>query len=67
MPGAGRRRLRHLQGGLAAQRADTLLAAVEGYFDLARAQAAVDVAEDSVRIGRDYQRQLERAVEVGLA
>jgi outer membrane protein TolC len=50
-----------------AQRSDTLLAAVEGYFDLARAQAAVGVAEDAVRIARDYEHQLERAVEIGLA
>jgi len=50
-----------------ARRSDALLAAVEGYFDLARAQAVVRVAEDAVRIARDYQRQLERAVEVGLA
>lgn len=55
------------QGSLDAQRADTLLLAVEGYFDLAQAQAAVTVAEDSVAIARDYQRQLERAAEVGLA
>jgi len=50
-----------------AQRSDALLAAVEGYFDLARAQAAVGVAEDAARIARDYERQLQRAVEIGLA
>jgi outer membrane protein TolC len=55
------------QGGLEAQRAGTLLAAVEGYFDLARAQAAVEVARDAVRISRDYEGQLLRAVEIGLA
>ncbi len=55
------------EDGLEAQRADVVLAAVEGYFELARAQAAVGVAEDSVRIARDYERQLQRAVEIGLA
>lgn len=54
-------------GGLETERADTLLLAAEGYFDLARAQAGVGVAEDSLRIAREYQRQLERAVEIGLA
>jgi len=55
------------EGLLEAQRSDVLLAAASGYFDLARAQAAVGVAEEAVRIARDYQRQLERAVEIGLA
>lgn len=55
------------EGSLEAQRSDTVLTAVEGYFDLLRAQAAVDVAKDSVRIARDYEQQLQRAVEVGLA
>lgn len=55
------------EGGLEAQRADSLLAAVEGYFDLARAQAAVGVAQDAVRISREYEQQLQRAVETGLA
>jgi outer membrane protein TolC len=55
------------QGGLEAQRADSLLAAVEGYFDLARDQAAVGVARDAVRISREYEQQLQRAVEIGLA
>ncbi len=53
--------------GLEAQATDTLLTAAEGYFDLARAQAAVDVARDAVRISRDYEGQLLRAVEIGLA
>jgi outer membrane protein TolC len=55
------------EGGLEAQRADTLLAAVEGYFDLAHAQAAVEVARDSLRIAREHEGQLQRAVEIGLA
>jgi len=55
------------EGGLEAQRADTLLAAVVGYFDLASAQAAVGVAEESVRVAREYEQQLERAVEIGLS
>jgi outer membrane protein TolC len=55
------------EGGLEAQRADSLLAAVEGYFDLARDQAAVGVAQEAVRISREHEQQLQRAVEIGLA
>jgi len=55
------------EGGLEAQRADSLLAAVEGYFDLSRARAAVGVAQDALRISREYEQQLQRAVEIGLA
>jgi outer membrane protein TolC len=54
------------EGGLQARRAETLLTAVEGYFDLARAQAAARVAQDALRISREYEQQIQRAVEVGL-
>jgi outer membrane protein TolC len=52
---------------LDAQRQDTILAAAQGYFDLAKAQAAVSVAQEAVRISQDYENQLQRAVEVGIA
>ncbi len=55
------------EGGLETQRADSLLAGVEDYFDLARAQAAVGVAQDALGTSREYEQQLERAVEIGLA
>jgi outer membrane protein TolC len=52
---------------LDAQRQDTILAAAQGYFDLAKAQAAVNVAQEAVRISQDYENQLQRAVEAGIA
>ena len=53
--------------GLAAQRAESVLAAAQAYFDLARAQAAVTVAEEALRISREHEDQLHRAVGIGLA
>ncbi len=55
------------EGGLDARRADVLFAAVEGYFELSRAEADLCVAQEAVRIARDYETQLQRAFEVGLA
>lgn len=52
---------------LEAQRQDTVLAAAQGYFELARAQAAVGVALEAVRISREYQNQLHQAVGIGIA
>ena len=53
--------------GLEAQRAESVLAAAQAYFDLARAQAAVAVAEEALRISREHEDQLHRAVQIGLA
>jgi outer membrane protein TolC len=50
-----------------AQRQDSLLAAAQGYFDLAKAQATVGVAREAVRISQDYQNQLHQAVTIGIA
>ena len=52
---------------LDAQRQDATLAAAQGYFELAFAQASVDVATEAVRISSDYETQVERAVEAGIA
>jgi outer membrane protein TolC len=52
---------------LASQRQDVLLRAAEGYFDLLAAQAAVTVAEEALRISQEYESQLHRAVDVGIA
>jgi outer membrane protein TolC len=52
---------------LEAQRADIILAAAQGYFDLAKAQAAVRVAQEAVRISQDYEQQIMHAVEAGIA
>jgi outer membrane protein TolC len=53
--------------GLEAQRQDSVLAAAQGYFGLAFAQAAVTVAAESVGIFADYEKQLQSAVEAGIA
>jgi outer membrane protein TolC len=53
--------------GLEVQRQDSILAAAAGYFDLTRAHAIVGVAREALRISQDYQRQLEGAVEAGIA
>lgn len=53
--------------GFEAQRQDSVLTAVDGYFDLAQAQSAVGVANDAVRIAGGYENQLSRAVEAGIA
>jgi outer membrane protein TolC len=52
---------------LEAQRQDSVLAAAQGYFDLALAQGAVGVAKESVRISSEYETQLSNAVETGVA
>ena len=53
--------------GLDAQRTNSVVAAAQAYFDLARAQAAGAVAEDALRISREHEDQLHRAVRIGLA
>jgi outer membrane protein TolC len=52
---------------LDAQRQDAVLAAAQGYFELAFAQAAVNVAKEATAISLDYETQVGRAVEIGLA
>ena len=50
-----------------AQRQDAVLAAAQDYFDLAKAQALVGAADETLRISRDYQNQLHEAVAAGIA
>ncbi len=52
---------------LESQRQDSTLAAAHGYFDLTLAQAAVDVAREAVGISADYEKQIQNAVEAGIA
>ena len=54
------------QRDVEAARNDTLLAAANAYFNLVNAAAAVGIADEAVRVTRDYQDQLERAVGIGL-
>ena len=53
--------------GLDAQRAETVLGAAQGYFDLAAAQEAVGIAREALRISTDYATQIQRAVDAGIA
>src|SRR3989454_4397426 len=52
---------------LEAQRQDSTLAAAQGYYDLAKAKAIVDVVKEALSISQDYQKQLHDAVGAGLA
>jgi len=52
---------------LEAQRQETLVRAAQAYFDLLVAQAVVGVATDALAISRDYESQLHRAVDAGIA
>lgn len=59
--------LKAAEQGLESQRQDSVLAAVEAYFELAVAQAAVAIAGQSLKINADYETQLAQALEAGLA
>jgi outer membrane protein TolC len=52
---------------LESQRQDSTLAAAQGYFDLAKARALLDVVNESLRISQNYQDQLHEAVAAGIA
>ncbi len=52
---------------LETQRQDTTLSAAQGYFDLVKAKALVDVVNEAIRVSQDYQQQLHHAVDAGIA
>jgi outer membrane protein TolC len=52
---------------LETQRQDSILAAAQGYFDLVKAKALVEVANQAIRVSQDYQQQLHEAVGAGIA
>ena len=52
---------------LESQRQDSTLAAAQGYYDLAKAKAIVDVVKEALSISQDYQKQLHDAVGAGIA
>ena len=53
--------------GVAAQGQDAVLAAAQGYFELARAQSSVEVAREAVAISSNYAAQVGQAVSAGIA
>jgi outer membrane protein TolC len=52
---------------LEAQRQESILAAVRGYFELARAKALVEVGRQALQTSQDYEQQLNQAVATGVA
>jgi outer membrane protein TolC len=52
---------------LESQRQDSSLAAAQGYYELAKSKAIVDVVMEALSISQDYQKQLHDAVGAGLA
>lgn len=52
---------------LESQRQDTILSAAQGYFDLAKARALIEVINQALQISQDYQQQLHEAVGAGIA
>ena len=64
---ASRQLVKAAEFGVESQRQESILAAALGYFDLAKAQAAVGVAQEAVRISQDYAEQVRRAVAAGVA
>jgi outer membrane protein TolC len=53
--------------GVEAQRQDAALRAAEGYFELVKAKALVEVVTAALASSTEYQRQLHEAVQVGVA
>ena len=64
---ASRQLVKAAEFGVESQRQESVLAAALGYFDLAKAQAGVAVAQEAVGISLDYAAQIRRAVEAGVA
>jgi outer membrane protein TolC len=64
---AARQLVKASDEALEAQRQDTTLNAAQGYFELAKAGALVEVAQEAMSTSRDYQRQLHLAVSAGIA
>lgn len=64
---AAKQRVRAAEQAGEATRRASVAAAAASYLELARAEASVEVATESVRIAEDYAGQLARAVEIGIA
>ena len=64
---AARQTSRAAEQGLEAQRQETLVRAAQAYFDLLVAQAVAAVAVQALEISQDYESQLHRAVDAGIA
>ena len=52
---------------LETQRQETILFAAQGYFDLVKAKALLEVVRQAIQISEDYQQQLHVGVSSGIA
>jgi outer membrane protein TolC len=52
---------------LETQRQDTVLRAAKAYFELAKANALIEVNSNALNISREFQQQLHGAVQIGIA
>jgi outer membrane protein TolC len=52
---------------LESQRQEALLLAAQGYFDLVKGYALVEVVNEAIRVSQDYEKQLHEAVAAGIA
>ncbi len=52
---------------LETERQDTILSAAQGYFELMKTKALVEVANQAIDVSQQYQQQLQRAVASGIA
>ncbi len=64
---AARQAVKATDQALNSQKQDSSLAAVQGYFDLARSRSAIEVIGEALKISQDYQTQLRNAVQAGIA
>jgi outer membrane protein TolC len=64
---AARQLVKASDQALESQRQGAILNAAQGYFDLARAKALVEVARQAADTSADYQQQLHAAVGAGIA
>jgi outer membrane protein TolC len=63
---AAKQLVRASDQALETQRLDATLRAAQGYFELAKAAALVDVQGEALKTSQDYEHQLQNAVEAGI-
>jgi len=64
---SARRLVAASQEGLAAQQQNAVLLASQGYFELLKSKALVNVLQSAISISQNYQNQLHSAVAAGIA
>jgi outer membrane protein TolC len=64
---AARQLVKASDHALESQRQEAVLAAAQGYFDLVKGWALVEVIKEAIQISEDYEKQLHEAVAAGIA